>query len=111
MEFLRKGILTKRQTVNGQNQELVTTELNIQHPLVLKALPGLLADTDDLLDDEPDDDDDPGEETGLPEETVSTATAEGNGSSRDAGSYHRRFSSGTGRWRGRSNVRSGSGLA
>jgi uncharacterized LabA/DUF88 family protein len=40
MEFLRKGILTKRQTVNGQNQELVTTELNPQHPLVLQALPG-----------------------------------------------------------------------
>lgn len=39
MEFLRKGILTKRQTVNGQGQELVTTELNPQHPLVLEALP------------------------------------------------------------------------
>jgi hypothetical protein len=39
MEFLRKGILTKRQTVNGQNQELVTTELNPEHPLVLEALP------------------------------------------------------------------------
>jgi uncharacterized LabA/DUF88 family protein len=40
MEFLRKGILTKRQTVNGQNQELVTTELNPDHPLVQQALPG-----------------------------------------------------------------------
>ena len=40
MEFLRKGILTKRQTVNGQNQELVTTELNAEHPLVQQALPG-----------------------------------------------------------------------
>ncbi|MFL5758819.1 MAG: NYN domain-containing protein [Thermomicrobiales bacterium] len=40
MEFLRKGILTKRQTVNGQNQELVTTELNPDHPLVQVALPG-----------------------------------------------------------------------
>jgi uncharacterized LabA/DUF88 family protein len=40
MEFLRKGILTKRQTVNGQNQELVTTELNPGHPLVQQALPG-----------------------------------------------------------------------
>jgi uncharacterized LabA/DUF88 family protein len=40
MEFLRKGILTKRQTVNGQAQELVTTELNPQHPLVQQALPG-----------------------------------------------------------------------
>ncbi|HYO30793.1 MAG TPA: NYN domain-containing protein [Thermomicrobiales bacterium] len=40
MEFLRKGILTKRQTVNGQGQELVTTELNPSHPLVQEALPG-----------------------------------------------------------------------
>lgn len=40
MEFLRKGILTKRQTVNGQNQELVTTELNPDHPLVQEAIPG-----------------------------------------------------------------------
>jgi uncharacterized LabA/DUF88 family protein len=40
MEFLRKGILTKRQTVNGQGQELVTTEINPAHPLVQEALPG-----------------------------------------------------------------------
>jgi len=40
MEFLRKGVLTKRQTVNGQGQELVTTELNPAHPLVQEALPG-----------------------------------------------------------------------
>jgi uncharacterized LabA/DUF88 family protein len=40
MEFLRKGILAKRQTVNGQGQELVTTELNPSHPLVQEALPG-----------------------------------------------------------------------
>jgi uncharacterized LabA/DUF88 family protein len=40
MEFLRKGILTKRQTVNGQGQELVMTELNPTHPLVQEALPG-----------------------------------------------------------------------
>jgi uncharacterized LabA/DUF88 family protein len=40
MEFLRKGILTKRQTINGQGQELVTTELNPAHPLVQEALPG-----------------------------------------------------------------------
>ena len=39
MEFLRKGILTKRQTINGQGQELVTTELNPAHPLVAEALP------------------------------------------------------------------------
>ena len=34
MEFLRKGVLMKRQTINGQGQELVTTELNPEHPLV-----------------------------------------------------------------------------
>lgn len=38
MEFLRKGVLTKRQTINGQGQELVTTELNSEHPLVERAL-------------------------------------------------------------------------
>jgi uncharacterized LabA/DUF88 family protein len=38
MEFVRKGILTKRQTVNGQNQELVTTELNWTNALVIEAL-------------------------------------------------------------------------
>lgn len=43
MEFLRKGILTKRQTVNGQNQELVTTELNPNHPMVREALPEMAA--------------------------------------------------------------------
>ena len=40
MELLRKGILSKRQTLNGQNQELITTELNSEHPLVQEALPG-----------------------------------------------------------------------
>ncbi len=38
MEFLRKGVLTKRPTINGQGQELVTTELNISHPLVQETL-------------------------------------------------------------------------
>lgn len=38
MEFLRKGVLTKRQTINGQGQELVTTELNLDHPLVQQVL-------------------------------------------------------------------------
>jgi len=38
MEFLRKNVLTKRQTINGQGQELVTTELNLEHPLVRRAL-------------------------------------------------------------------------
>jgi uncharacterized LabA/DUF88 family protein len=40
MEFLRKGILTKRQTINGQGQELVMTALNPAHLLVQEALPG-----------------------------------------------------------------------
>jgi len=69
MEFLRKGILTKRQTVNGQNQELVTTELSPAHPLVQQALPGYVSafpglpidedeyDEYDEYDDEYDDDD------------------------------------------------------
>ncbi len=39
MEFLRKGILTKRPCVNGQGQELVTTELNFDHPMVRETLP------------------------------------------------------------------------
>jgi uncharacterized LabA/DUF88 family protein len=51
MEFLRKGILTKRQTVNGQGQELVTTELNPVHPLVQEALPGYKRPVD-LTDDD-----------------------------------------------------------
>ena len=38
MEFLRKGVLSKRQTINGQGQELVTTELNPDHPLVQQAI-------------------------------------------------------------------------
>jgi uncharacterized LabA/DUF88 family protein len=40
MEFLRKGVLTKRQTINGQGQELVMTELSAANPLVQEALPG-----------------------------------------------------------------------
>lgn len=38
MEFLRKRVLIKRQTINGQGNELVTTELNTEHPLVREAL-------------------------------------------------------------------------
>ncbi|HYH13344.1 MAG TPA: NYN domain-containing protein [Thermomicrobiales bacterium] len=38
MEFLRKRVLVKRQTINGQGNELVTTELNMEHPLVREAL-------------------------------------------------------------------------
>ena len=64
MEFLRKGILTKRQTINGQGQELVTTELNPNHPLVHEALPdyrrptydGLPQDEDEEYDEEYEDD-------------------------------------------------------
>lgn len=48
MEFLRKGILTKRSTINGQGQELVTTELNLSHPLVAEAL-GVGDDGGDFL--------------------------------------------------------------
>ncbi|HEV2109016.1 MAG TPA: NYN domain-containing protein [Thermomicrobiales bacterium] len=60
MEFLRKGILTKRPCINGQGQELVTTELNHDHPLVIDALPDY-AERDGLrqtgLDDDGYDDD------------------------------------------------------
>jgi hypothetical protein len=63
MEFLRKGILTKRQTINGQGQELVMTELNPAHPLVQDALPGFAGHqlefdaADDEFDDEYEDED------------------------------------------------------
>jgi hypothetical protein len=53
MEFLRKGILTKRQTLNGQNQELVTTELNPDHALVQQALPGFPDSEPVEMEDEP----------------------------------------------------------
>ncbi len=64
MEFLRKGILTKRQTINGQGQELVTTELNPLNPLVQEVLPGYRSPVpvvprfDDVADDESYDDED-----------------------------------------------------
>lgn len=78
MEFLRKGILTKRQTVNGQGQELVTTELNPQHPLVAEALPrvrrpaweGLPQDDDDTGYDEDEYADLYSDEDGLPEDAL-----------------------------------------
>jgi uncharacterized LabA/DUF88 family protein len=54
MEFLRKRVLVKRQTINGQGNELVTTELNPEHPLVRKAL----ALDDAEVEDAPDPDDD-----------------------------------------------------
>src|SRR5699024_2477065 len=52
MEFLRKRVLVKRQTINGQGNELVTTELNLQHPLVVKALAIGEDDDDDEGDEE-----------------------------------------------------------
>jgi uncharacterized LabA/DUF88 family protein len=60
MEFLRKGILTKRQTINGQGQELVTTELNPSHPLVVEAIPGYRNPIYDGLPQEDDEDDEYG---------------------------------------------------
>jgi len=64
MEFLRKGILTKRQTINGQGQELVMTELNPTHPLVQDALPGFAGHQLDFdaVEDEFDADDDEAED-------------------------------------------------
>jgi uncharacterized LabA/DUF88 family protein len=64
MEFLRKGILTKRQTINGQGQELVMTELNPTHPLVQDALPGFAGHRLDFdaVEDEFDADDDEAED-------------------------------------------------
>jgi uncharacterized LabA/DUF88 family protein len=50
MEFLRKRLLVKRQTINGQGNELVTTELNREHPLVIQAL-GLDQGDDEAPDD------------------------------------------------------------
>jgi uncharacterized LabA/DUF88 family protein len=71
MEFLRKGILTKRQTVNGQMQELVTTELNPNHPLVQQAIPGYQNDAYDGLprdEDEFEDDEEYEDEEGYEDE-------------------------------------------
>jgi len=91
MEFLRKGILTKRQTINGQQQELVTTELNFDHPLVQKALPNRRLRSEPVVADAPE----PGNE------------AEDWDGPRETSRYTRRFSSSNGGWRGKSNVRSG----
>ncbi|HEV2067039.1 MAG TPA: NYN domain-containing protein [Thermomicrobiales bacterium] len=119
MEFLRKGILTKRQTINGQGQELVTTELNAQHPLVLQAIPDMAVDVADDNRDEDylyDDEDD-----ALPEDEAevvaagrilesapaesSNGTNDGSNGLREPVRYQRRFSTGNGAWRGRTNVR------
>jgi hypothetical protein len=68
MEFLRKGVLSKRQTINGQGQELVTTELNLEHPLVVRSL-GLDQEPDD---EEWDDDEEPAADGAeIPAETES----------------------------------------
>ncbi len=105
MEFLRKGVLTKRQTINGQGQELVTTEVNLQHPLVIRALPALAEtvaeEDDDPLLDVLDADNDG-------DAALEPVGADANGS-RDLdleapvelGRYQRRFTRGTGSWRGR----------
>jgi len=110
MEFLRKGVLTKRQTINGQGQELVTTEINLEHPLVIKALPGA---ADDLPEATASGDEDDNLTAG--EDDVDTgpagvtaAVVESWASSPEPSRYQRRFSSGAGAWRGRSNVRNGS---
>jgi len=101
MEFLRKGVLTKRQTINGQGQELVTTELNVTHPLVLRALPAL-ANGDDAASPEDDDWSDDGahedEEAGVSSGSLSARR----GTSTGQGNYARRFSNGAGSLRGRS---------
>lgn len=102
MEFLRKGVLTKRQTINGQGQELVTTELNLTHPLVLRALPdlgirGQELDGDDW-DEEVSGEAEADEPFGPPDgqQVVRTGTLQGHGN------YARRFSNGAGSLRGRS---------
>ncbi|MBA3379440.1 MAG: NYN domain-containing protein [Chloroflexota bacterium] len=112
MEFLRKGVLSKRQTINGQGQELVTTEINMEHPLVIKALPVIV---DDLLDTvESGDDDDVVVSADVPEIGDGVAMrgassgAEAWEPASETSRYQRRFSSGSGAWRGRSNVRNGS---
>lgn len=90
MEFLRKGILSKRQTVNGQMQELVTTELNPNHPLVQQALPGYQNDAyaglpqedgeydeyEDEYDDEYDDDEEYDEEEDVDDNLGNVVAAE-----------------------------------
>lgn len=70
MEFLRKRVLVKRQTINGQGNELVTTELNVQHPLVIKALEL------DQEDDEPEDDPYAGDDEDGAEDDAAPATWE-----------------------------------
>jgi uncharacterized LabA/DUF88 family protein len=111
MEFLRKGVLSKRQTINGQGQELVTTEINFENPLVIKALPNAASPA---LEDEVEVED----ELELPELDAYFEPVDVEGETddrlaavaapRENSRYQRRFSSGNGAWRGKSNVRDGS---
>ncbi len=105
MEFLRKGVLSKRQTINGQGQELVTTEINLEHPLVIKALPDAVEEVSDEASDPEDGVDDVDLAAAGDAEPV---TDDGWEQAAEPSRYQRRFSTGTGAWRGRSNVRSGS---
>ncbi len=112
MEFLRKGVLSKRQTINGQGQELVTTEINFGHPLVLRALPDGPEDgwNDDSEDEEPyvaapDNVTAAGygdEENGLGLDAVNGNVAAANEPAERSG-YQRRFATGNGALRGRAN--------
>lgn len=74
MEFLRKGVLSKRQTINGQGQELVTTELNTEHPLVVQVLG-----------------DRPAQHTDTTQRDVEPMTEEEEVAVPERASYHRRF--------------------
>jgi hypothetical protein len=86
MEFLRKGVLTKRQTINGQGQELVTTELNMNHQLVIKALVSSSANADGNDDEFTTNDD---ESTSVDEDGLASSR------------YQRRFAATSGARRGR----------
>lgn len=112
MEFLRKGVLTKRQTINGQGQELVTTELNVLHPLVIQTLPHLATAPAAANGHE---DDDRQDGNGAVEEAWDKDAPEpGNDArvpdpvaDRSAGGYRRRFQSGQNSWRNRGDSRFG----
>jgi uncharacterized LabA/DUF88 family protein len=111
MEFLRKGVLTKRQTINGQGQELVTTEINFGNPLVIKAMPE--GQSNQLNDDVEIDDEEefpeldarfePADVREEPDDRLATVNEP-----RENSRYQRRFASGNGAWRGKSNVRGAS---
>ncbi len=103
MEFLRKGVLSKRQTINGQGQELVTTEVNLDHPLVIRALP---PQVEPVWEEEEDEDDSFVDE--LVDDGLESAGIVTNGErDRELSAppepvrYQRRFTRGDGSWRGR----------